>query len=67
MRKKCCANDRLSSASDNFDKESMMDHDLDKLPQFLRQVITSSPEFLKKSSTYNNLVAMAATVVCNYN
>ncbi len=45
----------------------MMDHDLDKLPQFLRQVITSSPEFLTKSSTYNNLVAMAATVVCNYN
>ncbi len=45
----------------------MMDHDLDKLPQFLRQVITLSPEFLKKSSTYNNLVTMAATVVCNYN
>ncbi len=43
-----------------------MDHDLDELPQFLRQVITSRPEFLKKSSTYNNLVAMAATVVCNY-
>ncbi len=46
-RKKCCANGCLSSASDNFDKELMMDHDLDKLPQFLRQVITSSPEFLK--------------------
>ncbi len=44
-----------------------MDHDLDKLPQFLRQVITLSPEFSKKSSTYNNLVTMAATVVCNYN
>ncbi len=44
-----------------------MDYELDKLPQFLRQVITSNPEFLKKSSTYNNLVAMAATVVCNYN
>jgi hypothetical protein len=65
-RKKCCANSCLSSASDNFDKELMMDHDLDDLPQFLRQVITSSPEFLKKSSTYNNLVAIAATVVCNY-
>jgi hypothetical protein len=61
-RKKCCANGCLSSASDNFDKELMMDHDLDKLPQFLRQVITLSPEFLKKFSTYNNLVAMAATV-----
>jgi hypothetical protein len=64
--KKCCANGCLSSVSDNFDKELMIDHDLDKLPQFLRQVITSSPEFLKKSSTYNNLVTMAATVVCNY-
>jgi hypothetical protein len=55
------------SASDNFDKELMMDHELDKLPQLLRQVITSSPELLKKSSTYNNLVAMTATVVCSYN
>jgi hypothetical protein len=61
------AKGHLLSASDNFDKELMMDHDLDKLPKFLRQVITSSPEFLKKSSTYNNLVAMAVTVVCNYN
>jgi hypothetical protein len=66
-RKKCCTNGHLSSASDNFDKELMMDHDLDKFHKFLRQVITSSPEILKKSSTYNNLVAMAATVVCNYN
>jgi hypothetical protein len=39
-RKRCCANGSLFSASDNFDKELMMDHDLDKLPQFLRQVIT---------------------------
>ncbi len=31
------------------------------------RLITLSPEFSKKSSTYNNLVAMAATVVCNYN
>jgi hypothetical protein len=53
-RKKCCGNGCLSSASDNFDKDMMMYHDLDKLPQFLRQVITSSPEFSKKSFTYNN-------------
>ncbi len=66
-RKKCCANGHLSSASDNIDKELMMDYDLEELHQFLRQVITSSPGFLKKSSTYNKLVAMAATVVCNYN
>ncbi len=44
-----------------------MDHDLDELPQLLRQVGTLSPEFLTKSSTYNNLVTMAATMVCNYN
>jgi hypothetical protein len=44
-----------------------MDHDLYKLLKFLRQIITSSPEFSKKSSTYNNLVAMTATMVCNYN
>jgi hypothetical protein len=66
-RKKFCSNGCLSSASDNFDKELMMNHNLDKLPQFLRQVITSSPEFLKKSSTYKNLVIMAVTVECNYN
>ncbi len=54
-RKKFCANGHLSSASDNFDKELMMDHELDELPQFLRQVITSSPEFSKKSSTYNKI------------
>jgi hypothetical protein len=65
-KKKCCANGCLSSASDNFDKELMMDHELDNLLQFLRQVITLSLEFLKKSSTYNNLVAMAATVVCTF-
>ncbi len=65
--KKCCANGCLSSASDNFNKDLMMDHDLDKLPHFLRQVITSSPGFSKKSSTYNSSVAMAATMVCNFN
>jgi hypothetical protein len=66
-KKKCCAKGCLSSASDNFDKELMLDHELDKLPYFLRQVITTSPEFSKEASTYNNLVAMAATVLCNYN
>jgi hypothetical protein len=45
----------------------MMDHDLDELPKFLRQVIISSPKILKKFSTNNNLVAMAATMVCNNN
>ncbi len=67
MRKKCCANGRLSSASNNFDEELIMDHELDQLPNFLRLLISSCCSFSQKSSTYNNLVAMAATVVCNYN
>jgi hypothetical protein len=67
MRKKCCANGRLSSASNNFEEELMMDHELNQLPNFLRLLITSCCGFSQKSSTYNNLVAMAATVVCNYN
>ncbi len=34
----------------------------------MRKVISSnSAKFLQKTSTYNNLVATAATVVCNYN
>ena len=65
-RKKCCANGRLSSASENFDEELMMDHELDRLPKFLRLLIFSYSGFSQKSSTYNNLVAMAATAVCNY-
>ena len=40
---------------------------LDELPSFVRKVISSGNKFLQQSSTYNNLVAMAATVVCNYN
>jgi hypothetical protein len=66
-RKKCCANGRLLSASNNFDKELMMVHELDQLQNFLRLLISSCCSFSQKSSTYNNLVAMAATVVCNYN
>ncbi len=65
-RKKCCANGRLSSASNNIDKELMMDHELNQLPNFLNMLIFSCCGFSQKSSTYNNLVAMAATVVCNY-
>jgi len=65
-RKKCCINGRLSSASDNFDKELMMGYVLDKLPPFVRKAISSSNQFSQRSSTSNNLVAMSATVVCNY-
>jgi hypothetical protein len=65
-RKKCCVDGRLSSASDNFDEELMMEYVLDKLPPFVRNAISSSNQFSHRSSTYNNLVAMAATLVCNY-
>jgi hypothetical protein len=62
-----CANGCLSSASENFDKELMMDHEPNQLPNFLRLLIFSYCGFSQKSSTYNNLVAMAAIAVCNYN
>jgi hypothetical protein len=45
----------------------MMDHKLDQLPKFMRLLISSYCGFSQKSSTYNNLVAMAANAVCNYN
>ncbi len=44
-----------------------MDHELDQLPNFLRLLIFSYCGFSQKSSTYNNLEAMAATAMCNYN
>jgi hypothetical protein len=40
---------------------------LDELPSFVRKVILNGNKFSQKSSTYNNLDSMAATVVCNYN
>jgi hypothetical protein len=43
-----------------------MDLELDQLPDFLRQILSSNCGFSQKSSTYNNLVAMAATTVCSY-
>ena len=66
-RKECCLNGRLSSASDNFDEELMMEYVLDELPSFVRKIISFSNIFLQNSSVYNNFIAMAATVVCNYN
>jgi hypothetical protein len=45
----------------------MMGYVLDELPSFVRNVISSGTTFLQKSSTYNNLGAMAATAVYNYN
>ena len=66
-RKKCCANGRLSSASENFDKELMMDHELNQLPNFFETAHIFILRLFTLSSTYNNLVAMGATAVCNLN
>ena len=62
-RKKCCIKGHLYSASDNFEEGLMMGYVLDELPAFVRKVISNSNKFSQKSSTYKNLVAMAATVV----
>jgi hypothetical protein len=45
----------------------MMGYVQDELPLFVRKVISNGNKFLEKPSTYNNLVAMAATAVRNYN
>ena len=44
----------------------MVEYELDPFPNFLSQIISSNKGFSQKSSLYNNLVAMAATIVCNY-
>ena len=43
-----------------------MKHELQQFPLFMRNIVTWSTNFSQKSSIYNNLVAMAGTVVCNY-
>jgi hypothetical protein len=66
--KKCCANGCLSLANDsnNFDEELMNEHELDPMPLFLREIISTSTDISRKFSIHNNLVAMAGTVVRNY-
>ena len=64
-RKKCCANGRLSSVSEEFDEELTVNYELELLPDFLRRILFTKMDFSQKSSTYNNLVAMAATDVSN--
>jgi hypothetical protein len=64
-RKKCCAGGKLSNSSPNCDHELLEWFDLREVPRFMKQVLSSGPEFSTNSSTYNNLVAMGATKVCN--
>jgi hypothetical protein len=66
MRKKCCANGRMSINSNNCDSKLLANLELRDFPLFMRQAMSSSPEFCHHSSTYNNLFAMGATKVCNY-
>jgi hypothetical protein len=65
-RKTCCAGGKLSNSSPNFNHELLEWFDLRELPNFMQQVVSSGPEFSTNSSTYNNLLAMGATKVCNY-
>jgi hypothetical protein len=64
-KKKCCANGALSSVSCNFDEGLMMRFDLDEMPLVMRMV-TTTHKFCQDCTKYNNLLAMAATKVCNY-
>ncbi len=65
-RKKCCANDRMSINSNNCDSKLLANLELREFPLFMQQAVFLSPEFCHHSSTYNNLVAMGATKMCNY-
>ncbi len=44
----------------------MNEHELDPMPSFLARIISTCTDISRKSSIYNNLVAMAGTAVCNY-
>jgi hypothetical protein len=44
----------------------MNEHELDPMPSFLARIISICTDISRKSSIYNNLVAMAGTAVCNY-
>jgi hypothetical protein len=65
-RKKCCAGGKLSYSSPNCNHELLEWFELRELPNFMQQVVSSGPEFSANLSTYNNLLAMGATKVCNY-
>ncbi len=64
--KKCCANGCMSINSDNCDSKLLTNLELREFPLSMRQAFPSSQEFCNHSSTYNNLVAIGATKVCNY-
>jgi len=63
---RCCAGGVLSSSSINADMDLLVNYELYEMPDYLLQCIESSTTFPQDSSTYNNILAMAATKVCNY-
>ncbi len=64
-RRKCCANSLLTETSLNFDQDAMLRFSLDQLSVFMGSVIHSH-QCDQQITKYNNLLAMAATKVCNY-
>jgi hypothetical protein len=56
----------MSINSNNCDSELLANLELREFPLFMQQAMSPSPEFCHHSSTYNNLVAMGVTKVCNY-
>jgi hypothetical protein len=47
-RKKCCANGRLSSVSEEFDEELTVNYELELLPDFLRRILFTKMDFYTK-------------------
>ncbi len=62
--KKFCMDGLLSSCSCNFNKDVMVKLDMKQLPVFMRLSI-HYPNFHEECTTFNNILSMAATKVCN--
>ncbi len=63
--KRCCANGKLSPYT-TANMESLLEYELDEMPSFMFQCMESDESFSHDSTTYNNLLSMGATRVCNY-
>ena len=57
----CCAGGILSSNSINTDIDLLVNYELDEMPQYQMECLMSSTTFAQDSSTYYNVLAMAAT------
>jgi hypothetical protein len=55
----------LSSRSPNFNKDATIKPDMEQFPVFMRLAI-HSPNFHEECTTFNNILLMAVTKVCNY-